>query len=326
MSGEAWQLGPLHVEPEATVCDIAQVDLGVAQIDFPITLINGRVPDPVVLVTAGMDGDEYAAIEAAQQLAEAIDPAQLDGRVMICPVLDPISFEAGSGQNPLDGLFLKHVFPGDLEGKPTQRLAYFIFENFVRQADAWIDLHVCETSEDALALVWAAQGDDAEINSQNRILLEYAGAPIGLLNPMEQVWGPGEVAALAGKPLLIAQAGRRAVADPEAVQFHVSVVERVLTGMDMLADSTSTLRPTLYGTCVPVVATHTGLWYPAIRPGATVQAGQTLGVVRRLDGSAVLQEVTSPADGVAVIVRDGLAARPRLRLVLIACEPDEKEA
>lgn len=323
MSGQTWQLGPLKVEAADIVRGVFPVDVGVARVDFPIALINGAAPGPVVLVTAGMDGDEYAGIEAALRLIEALDPARLAGRVMVCPILDPLSFEAQRSQNPLDGLFLKHVFPGDLEGKPTQRLAYFIEHNFVRAADMWIDLHNASVCEASVPHTWTYQGDDAQINAENRRLLEQSGAELGLLRPPIS-WEPVHTATTDSTALLISQAGSRYQTDEAAVTAHLRTILSVLTHLEM-APGAKPASPTIYLDHESILATHTGVWYPQVTAGATVRNGQLLGEVVTLDGKDVLQQVKSTVDGIALIVHNGLATRPRLRLALIAHRPQQTQ-
>ncbi len=322
MSGETWQLGPLKVGPGQALRGVFQVDIGAMKVDFPIALINGTEPDPVVLVTSGMDGSEYAAVEAALRLIDALDATRLAGRVMICPILDPLSFEAQQSQNPLDGLCLRHVFPGDLEGKPTQRLGYFIYQNFITAADAWLDLHAVDTADDAMPFVWAARGDDAQFNEQCTLLLRHSGAEVGLHRP-PYTWDPALHALTASTPLLVSQAGRAYQSDEAATEFHLHVIQSIMHGMDILPLENRPGTPAIFLDTAPALAEFTGLWYPRIKAGEGVSSGQVLGEIFKLDGSAALQEVRSPADGTAVIVRDGLAVRPRMRLALIAHRPQQ---
>lgn len=318
MSGEPWQIGPLRVEPQKTLRGVFQVDVGPTRINFPIALINGTEPDPVVLVTAGMDGDEYAGCEAALRLIDALDPVTLAGRVMVCPILDPLSFEALSSQNPLDGLFLKNVFPGDLEGKPTQRLAHFIHHYFITPADAWIDLQSADVVGDAVPFVWTAQVADAQINEQNRALLSYSEVALGLLTA-PRAWGPLEAAAAASTAVLVSQAGRRLRTEEDAINFHLQVIQNVLAGLAMLPP-TSKAPPAqvVYLDREIALAEHTGLWYPQVRPGDEVTVGQVLGEIYTFDGDQVLQRVESAVNGLVLAVQTGLATRPRLGLALIA--------
>lgn len=325
MSGETWQLGPLRVAPGETLRGVFQVDVGLVRIEFPLALVNGIEPDPVVLVTAGMDGDEYAASEAALRLIDVLDPATLQGRVMICPVLDPLSFEALHSQNPLDGLFLRHHFPGDLEGKPTQRLAYFIYHNFVLPADAWIALETPAPGEESIPFVFTFQGDDAQVNAQNRAALGHAGAGPALLHPPEE-WPPALPSMIATTTLLVSSAGERQRISPEAVQAHLGVVRNVLHGLGMTSPQAPpeapSPEPDIYQAAEPLLAGCSGLWYPRLKAGEAVQAGQVVGELYQLDGSTVLEEITSPVTGVLLCVRGGLAARRRLRLALVAHNDD----
>ncbi len=321
MSGQTWQLGPLKVGAADVQRGVFPVDVGVAHVEFPIALINGTAPDPVVLVTSGMDGDEDAGIEAALRLIDTLDPAQLAGRVMVCPILDPLSFEAQRSQNPLDGLFLKHVFPGDLEGKPTQRLAYFIQHNFIRAADVWIDLHTANVCEASVPYTWTYQGDDAQINADNRRLLEQSGTQLSLLRPPVS-WEPVHTATTDNTALLVSQAGSRHQADEAAVTAHLRTILSVLTHLEM-ASGEKPAPPTIYLDHEPILATHTGVWYPQVEAGDTVRNGQLLGEVVTLDGKDMLQQVKSTVDGVALTVHNGLATRPRLRLALIAHRPQQ---
>lgn len=318
MNGEPWQIGPLRVGPGETLRGVFQVDLGPTRIDFPIALVNGTRPDPVVLVTAGMDGDEYAGCEAALRLIDALDPKALEGRVMICPILDPLSFEAQQSQNPLDGLFLKHVFPGDLGGKPTQRLAHFIYRYFITPADTWLDLQSADVVGDATPFVWTAQVPDAEVNERNRALLKSAGARLGLFTA-PRTWPPVEQAAIANTALLVSEAGRRYRTEEDAINAHLDAIRNVLIGLGMLAASSPPARTAaVYLDREVILAGHTGLWYPQVKAGEEVTLGQPLGELYRMDGGEVLQKVESTVNGVLLAVQTGLAARARLSLALIA--------
>ncbi len=323
MSGETWQLGPLRVEAGRTLRGVYQVDLGRARIGFPIALINGTEPDPVLLVTSGMDGDEYAGVEAALRLIDTLNPASVAGRVMVCPILDPLSFEAMQSQNPLDGLILRQVFPGDLEGKPTQRLAHFVYQTFIVNADAWLALGAAEPGESCAPLAWTFQSDDAFLNTQNRILLRQSGAALGLFQPVAS-WDPAPVALTASTAMLGSAAGTRGRIDPEAVEAHRRVIDGVLASMSMVAAKSPPPAPAIYATAVPLLAEAGGLWYARVGAGEAVSAGQTIGEIRRLDGGAVLQTVNSPLEGMVLAVRTALAVRPRQRLALLATQPQPR--
>ena len=50
---------------------------------IPVTEIRGSKPGPTLFVATGVHGYEFAPILAAEKLAEAIDPKQLSGVVLV---------------------------------------------------------------------------------------------------------------------------------------------------------------------------------------------------------------------------------------------------
>ena len=56
------------------------LDLGSAVIRVPVADIKGRAPGKTLLVTAGVDGDEYASIDAAYTMIDEVNKASFNGR------------------------------------------------------------------------------------------------------------------------------------------------------------------------------------------------------------------------------------------------------
>jgi N2-acetyl-L-2,4-diaminobutanoate deacetylase len=96
---------------------------------------------PTVVITAGIHGDEYEGPAALMKLTETLRPQAVSGTVIAIPVANPLAFAAGSRTTPEDGLNLARVFPGNPNGSITERLATFIFNEYVSRANYLIDLH-----------------------------------------------------------------------------------------------------------------------------------------------------------------------------------------
>jgi predicted deacylase len=92
-------------------------------------------------VIAGIHGDEYEGPAAIWQVAAALNPRQITGKVTLIPVASPSAFTAGTRMTPPDGRNLAREFPGDPTGSSTQRLAHWLFTHFGEQCDYLIDLH-----------------------------------------------------------------------------------------------------------------------------------------------------------------------------------------
>ena len=112
-----------------------------AEAQIELFCCRGRSADPLVLITAGVHGDEYEGPAAVVSLAKVLSPDCLQGTVVALPVANPAAFAAGTRSHPQDGLNLARTFPGKAHGSPTERLAAAIFEELADRADYVIDLH-----------------------------------------------------------------------------------------------------------------------------------------------------------------------------------------
>lgn len=52
-------------------------------ITLPVTVINGKNDGPVLLLTAGIHGDEFPSMYALQQLQQSIDPKEMSGVLVV---------------------------------------------------------------------------------------------------------------------------------------------------------------------------------------------------------------------------------------------------
>lgn len=142
MTDDLLTVGTLSAAPGTKTRGTVPADLGALTVDIPLTLVNGARPGPRVLITAGVHGGEFTGIEAATRLASLLEPSQVHGQVIICPVANPPAVYQGRlGISPLDGVNINRVFPGDPDGGPTERLAAWLFAHLLDGADAYADLH-----------------------------------------------------------------------------------------------------------------------------------------------------------------------------------------
>src|SRR5690242_19972927 len=88
---------------------------------IPVFDIAGNQPGKTVLITAGVDGDEYAGIHAAYQLEENYRHGNFSGRLVIIPIVNVERFKQECSQNPLDGKLPKNIFPGSPDGSPSEQ-------------------------------------------------------------------------------------------------------------------------------------------------------------------------------------------------------------
>ena len=107
---------------------------------IPITVVkNGQ--GPTALLTGGNHGDEYEGPIALFDLARNLDPAEVQGRVVIVPAMNYPAFLAGTRTSPIDKGNLNRSFPGRPDGTVTEKIADYFQRVLLPLADVVLDFH-----------------------------------------------------------------------------------------------------------------------------------------------------------------------------------------
>ncbi|MCK0198766.1 N(2)-acetyl-L-2,4-diaminobutanoate deacetylase DoeB [Ancylobacter sp. 6x-1] len=107
---------------------------------IPVCVIaNGE--GPTALLTGANHGDEYEGPAALFELARTLDPASVQGRVIIVPAMNYPAFRAGTRTSPIDRGNLNRSFPGRPDGSVTEKIADYVTRHLVTQADVVLDFH-----------------------------------------------------------------------------------------------------------------------------------------------------------------------------------------
>src|ERR1700683_5045625 len=79
-------VGTATAQPGKKATGFIQVPSGVdAATSIPVIVINGAKAGPKLAIVAGAHGTEYASIIALENLAQAVDAAELSGTVIVLP-------------------------------------------------------------------------------------------------------------------------------------------------------------------------------------------------------------------------------------------------
>lgn len=107
---------------------------------IPISVIaNGD--GPTALMTGANHGDEYEGPIALQDLALTLKPEQIQGRVILLPMMNTPAFAKGTRCSPVDGANMNRSFPGRADGSVTQKICHYIATQLVPLADIVLDFH-----------------------------------------------------------------------------------------------------------------------------------------------------------------------------------------
>jgi predicted deacylase len=97
---------------------------------------------PKALIVAGIHGDEQPwSGFAIKKMLSLTNESELIGSITTIPMANPYATEADSRVSHLDNLDLNRVFPGNVNGTHSERIASFIMKEVLNEVDIVIDLH-----------------------------------------------------------------------------------------------------------------------------------------------------------------------------------------
>ena len=252
-----------------------------------IALKNGT--GPTLLFTAGSHGDEYEGPIALMNLARALDPADLSGRVLIVPTLNLPAVRGATRLSPIDGRNMNRVFPGNPDGTVTEVIADYVFRTLVPLANVVVDLH---SGGKTLSFVPSAvmhHLEDQGLMDRTAAALKCFGAPIGLILRELDNQGMLDTAVEAlGKVFISTELGGNGTASAHSVAIADRGVRNLLYHFGVLGggpvlpaavgDPPTRMMTTPEAGCVTMCA-DAGILEMAVDLGTEVKAGDLIGRV-----------------------------------------------
>lgn len=109
-------------------------------VDVPVIIRRSKKKGPVVLITAGVHGDELNGIEIVRQFIAQKMNKPLKGSIICIPVMNVFGFLNMQREFP-DGRDLNRIFPGAKKGPLASRFAYQLTDEILPIVDYIIDFH-----------------------------------------------------------------------------------------------------------------------------------------------------------------------------------------
>lgn len=257
--------------------------------------VIGHTPGKTLLITAGMDGDEYTGITAAHEIARQFSSRPFSGKLVIVPIVNTPGFMNESSHNPIDGKLPKLFFPGNSGGSSTEQIIASLAPHALA-ADCWLDLHSGAITEGLNPFLWLHRTGHREIDSQinqivsmnitDRVLIE--DCPMGT-----------KAAQLAkhGCMYVVAESGARGNRDAFDIERHIQWTEATMSILGMIdtpivqATASIVMNHVRY-----VIAPHDGIWDPTVFANETITKNDIIGIARSIQGNKP-QTITAPVTG-----------------------------
>lgn len=272
-----------------------------SRIEIPIILVNGSYDGPTLYVEAVQHGPELTGVVALHNVLASIDPNVLHGRIIAVPVANPPAFAHRTRQSPLDGEDMNRKWPGRGVGSLTERIAFVLWEEAIRQSDVVVDLHTWD---------WTTVNHTRMGDERSAELARVFGTPVLVREKMDSGF---KRAGYAGKLRIVAMEAGKAAITPElggarrlkkhAVAMGEKGIRNILCYLGMISGKPE-LPPVQvvvsWESSNEIRATAGGLFLSEVEPGQRVTEGAILGRIVDPGHFHVLEEIRSPQPGLVV--------------------------
>ncbi|MDW6023561.1 succinylglutamate desuccinylase/aspartoacylase family protein [Mesorhizobium sp. BAC0120] len=165
---------------------LSRNDSGWGVVEIPIVSVkNGS--GPTVLFTGGIHGDEYEGQIAISRLAQTLDPASVQGRVIMIPAYNMPAVLNDTRLSPVDDRDMNRCFPGNARGTFSEMLAHFLDSNVLPFVDVSVDIHTAGHSFDSALSTNMHYLPDADRRRRTMAAAAAFGAPYNTV-----FWGVDE--------------------------------------------------------------------------------------------------------------------------------------
>lgn len=265
-------------------------------IEIPVVVERGKTDGPVLLLLAGVHGDEVNGIDTVRRILKELKERPLEsGTLVAIPVLNVFGFLAMQRALP-DGRDLNRFFPGSATGSLASRLAHALVSQVLPPVDVVIDLHSGADQRYNHPHLRYTAGDAASLE-----IAEVFDPPLllkaGLRERSLRAYLQGK-----GKSYVLFEGGMSRSLDEDAIRVACRGIGRVMEHLGLWkGPSDKRQRPTMLSASKWVRSPMAGLFHSVVENGSSVEAGMVMGLVSDPYGDQV-EQVRAKVSGSIICV------------------------
>lgn len=260
-------------------------------ISLPCGIVSRGEGDRVCIMS-GQHGNEWNGIYASQKFFEQISSKDIEGTVIILPVVNPLAFNERSRVSSIDNIDLNRTFMNETRNKPTKYLGRLLLENIFSEVDFTVDLHtggpgeysphVGVPVEEKVELASRLLFNDVIVGACSSGSLEEASTNYGFTN-------------------LTVEAGFQRNLNYVYIDEILDGLDNFLKSLDILEGHSNVGSFSVYYNKEVLPSPLSGFFKPSVELGDYVEKGEKIGVVEEFfDGG---ESVEAPATGKVLYLR-----------------------
>jgi predicted deacylase len=290
-------INDLHIMPGERVLTrlvISKLPSG-AVIDVPVHVIRAVAPGPVLLLMAGMHGDEVNGIETIRRMLRRNLLQPTRGTIIAIPILNIYGFLNFSRDVP-DGKDVNRSFPGHPRGSVASRVAHRFMREIMPLVDCGIDFHTGGAARANYPQLRCVLGEDDLTDG----LAQAFAAPF-TLHARLRVGSLRATAQALGKSIIVYETGESLRLDEIGIETGIAGTMRVMhhLGMSALPGPLPAAPSIVCHRHRWLRARYAGLFRAVVKLGDFVEQGQIYGSVADPYGLQTVR-LESPMDGYVI--------------------------
>lgn len=268
-------LGKEIPEGKRTILDLEVAKLHTrTTVKVPVIIERSTNPGPVVLLLAGIHGDETNGVGIIREIISLKINKPKNGTIICIPVFNIFGYLIQTREFP-DGRDLNRMFPGTQNGSLASQFAYQFTKHIAPIVDYVIDFHTGGGQRDNISQI-RCNKDDAKA-------LELAK----IFNPPMIVFSNNiskslrETLHKMGKTVLLFEGGKSKELNPTIINEGVNGTKNILIHLGLI-DGEITVReaPIFVNKAKWLRASHSGMFKIRVENGSFVKKKEVLGVIQ----------------------------------------------
>jgi predicted deacylase len=268
-------LGKEIPEGKRTVLDLEVAKLHTrTTVKVPVIIERSHNPGPVVLLLAGIHGDETNGVGIIREIIDLGINKPKNGTIICIPVFNIFGYLIQTREFP-DGRDLNRMFPGTLNGSLASQFAYQFTKEIAPFVDYVIDFHTGGGERDNIAQIRCSKHDEKA--------LELAK----VFNPPMIVFSNNITKSLRdtlhkmGKTVLLFEGGKSKELNPTVINEGVNGTKNVLIRLGVIeGEITVRETPIFVEKAKWLRASHSGMFKIRVANGSFVKKREVLGVIQ----------------------------------------------
>lgn len=244
------------------------------KIQIPINIERAKKDGPVLLLIAGIHGDETNGVAIVREIISRKYNKPSAGTIITIPVYNVFGFLNQTRELP-DGKDLNRMFPGSAEGSLASQFAYHFRTKIAPIVDYVIDFHTGSADRDNVTQIRSALETKEEIE-----LAKSFGAPFIIKSKLIPK-SARETLMKMGKKVLLFEGGKTKSLDMNVIEVGVQGALNVMRHLGMQDGLPEIPTPSiLIKQTKWMRAPSSGLFFPETNIGSWVEKKTLLGKIK----------------------------------------------